>query len=166
MRIIKKLNRAIFLDRDGVINLDRPDYVKSVSELKIIDGVFDAIKKLNDANFMVIIISNQSAINRGKTTRKNVEEINELILRKCKENSCKIDAIYFCPHRPDENCDCRKPKPGLILKAISEHKIDLNSSWLIGDKETDILAGRATGCKTIRIATNGSLRLAVEELLE
>lgn len=159
------MNQAVFLDRDGVINFDRPDYVKSVKELKIIDGVFEAIKILNNANFKVIIISNQSAINRGTTSKHDVDEINELILRKCVENSCKIDAIYYCPHRPDENCGCRKPKPGLIMKAASEHNININSSWLIGDKETDILAGKAAGCKTKRITTNGSLKLAVEEII-
>lgn len=157
-------NSAIFLDRDGVINKDSKRYIKSLDELYLIEGIFKYIKKLNDENFKIIVISNQSAINRGLTTKKNIDEIHKYILKKCKQNNCKIDAIYYCPHRPDENCSCRKPKIGLILKAAKNHSIDLKSSWFIGDKDTDVQAGKRSGCRTFKIRKNGSLRSAVKSI--
>lgn len=155
-------SRAVFLDRDGVINKDSKKYIKSLDELRLINGIFKYIQKLNDDNFKVIVISNQSAINRGLTTKKEVDKIHNYIQKKCRKNNCKIEAIYYCPHRPDENCSCRKPKIGLILKAAKNHSIDLKSSWFIGDKDSDIQAGKRSGCRTFKVRKNGSLREAVK----
>lgn len=158
-------SKAVFLDRDGVINKDSRRYIKSLDELRLINGIFKYIQKLNDDNFKVIVISNQSAINRGLTTKKEVDKIHNYLQKECRKNNCKIDAIYYCPHRPDENCSCRKPKIGLILKAAKNHSIDLKSSWFIGDKDSDIKAGKRSGCRTFKVRKNGSLRKAVKLII-
>lgn len=159
------MNRAVFLDRDGIINKHREDYVKSVKELKILKGIFSSIRKLNQAGFKIIVISNQSAINRKKTTRKKVEEIHQYILNQCRKNHCNIDEFYYCPHTPEENCSCRKPKAGLLFNAAKEHEINLKSSWMIGDNITDTIAGKSAGCKTIKMKTNESINSAVKRII-
>lgn len=158
------LRKAVFLDRDGVINKERPDYVKNVKELEIFD-VASSIKKLRDGGFLVIVISNQSAVNRGLTTHENVKQIHFTIQEYLRKNGTKIDAFYYCPHRPDENCSCRKPKPGLLIKAIEDLGIDPKSSWMIGDRESDMEAARLITCKAIKISTDSSLHNAVESIL-
>ena len=110
---MNNLYKTVFLDRDGIINKNRPDYVKTIDELEILE-VAESIKKLKDNGFLVVVISNQSAINRGLTNHENVKQIHSTIQEYLKKNGTKIDAFYYCPHRPDEDCDCRKPKPGLF----------------------------------------------------
>jgi len=161
---MNKSHKAVFLDRDGVINKERSDYVKTVKELIILD-VANPIKKLKDNGFLVVVISNQSAINRGLTTHQNVEQIHSAIQEYLKKHGTQIDAFYFCPHRPDENCNCRKPKPGLFDKATTELQIDLSSSWMIGDRDSDIEAAKAIGCKTIKITRDSGLNAAVQSIL-
>lgn len=151
--------KAIFIDRDGVINKARRDYVKSVDELEILPGAARALRLLRRAGYMLIVITNQSAVGRGIITRKRLSAIHEHLRRVLSPNGIAIDAIYYCPHRSDEGCTCRKPRPGLILKASAEHNIDLRNSWLIGDDETDIAAGKAVGCRTIMIHRNERLGL-------
>ena len=141
--------RAIFLDRDGVINEERKDYVKDPSEFKLIEGSLHAIKLLKEKKYSVIIITNQSAINRGLLTIEKLNEIHELLKTKLKKLNTSIDGIYFCPHKPEENCPCRKPKSGLILEAAKEHDVDLENSWMIGDSQKDILAAKRAGCNSI-----------------
>lgn len=162
---MNNLCKAVFLDRDGVINKERSDYVKTVDELVILDDIINPIKKLRDNNFLVIIITNQSAINRGLTTHQNVENIHSAIQEYLKKNGVQIDAFYYCPHRPDEYCNCRKPKPGLLKKATSDLKIDIKSSWMIGDRDSDMEAARAVGCKAIKIRSNFGLNNAVQSIL-
>jgi len=161
---MNNLNKTVFLDRDGVINKNRSDYVKTIDELEILD-IADSIKKLKDNGFLVVVISNQSAINRGFTTHENVKQIHSTIQEYLKNNGTQIDAFYYCPHRPDEDCVCRKPKPGLFKKAISDLKIDAKSSWLIGDRDSDIQVGQLVGCKTIKIAENSRLNEAIQRIL-
>lgn len=156
--------KAVFLDRDGVINKERSDYVKTVEELVILD-VTNSIKKLKDNGFLVVVISNQSAINRGLTTHQNVEQIHATIQDYLKKHGTQIDAFYYCPHRPDENCNCRKPKPGLFNKATNDLQIDLGSSWMIGDRDSDIEAAKAIGCKSIKISSDSGLGDAVQSIL-
>ncbi len=161
---MNNLYKTVFLDRDGIINKNRPDYVKTIDELEILE-VAESIKKLKDNGFLVVVISNQSAINRGLTNHENVKQIHSTIQEYLKKNGTKIDAFYYCPHRPDEDCDCRKPKPGLFKKAIAELKIDPKSSWLVGDRDSDIQAGQSVGCKTIKIAENSRLNEAIQRIL-
>jgi len=158
-------NSAIFLDRDGVINKEKKDYVKSIDELEIFTGIENSIKMLQENDFKIVVVTNQSAINRGLTTHSKVNEIHNFIQNHLLENKTKIDAFYYCPHRPDENCDCRKPKNGLLLKAIQDLQIDPFSSWMIGDSESDMLAGQSIGCKTIKIYENFNLQNATEKIL-
>lgn len=157
---------AIFLDRDGVINKNRDDYVKNVSELEIFSFIHYPIKNLKELGFLIIVITNQSAINRGLTSHRNVKEIHDSINAFLKKNDTSIDYFYYCPHSPDENCICRKPKPGLIFQAANELDIDLSSSWMIGDRDSDIIAGESAGCKTIKIKSDMTLEDAVKILME
>lgn len=158
--------RAIFLDRDGVINKKRDDYVKSINELEIFPFVASAIKKLNNANFKVVVITNQSAVNRNIITHKKVEQIHLTIQNYLKKNQSFIDAFYYCPHRPDENCICRKPKPGLLIKAIQDFKINPKESWMIGDSNSDLESGRLVGCNVMKINNHVNLEKAVEIIIE
>lgn len=157
--------KAVFLDRDGVINEEKKDYVKQVNELKILSDVPSSVKKLKDAGFIVVVITNQSAINRGLTNHQEVKKIHSNIQEYLKQYGTTIDAFYYCPHRPDENCNCRKPKPGLLKKAVLEMKIDPKSSWMIGDSDSDVLAAEKIGCKAIKLNHQITLRLAVDKIL-
>ena len=160
------MNKAIFLDRDGVINEERKDYVKTIDELKIFENISECINKLKNNNFLVIVITNQSAINRGLTTIEKINEIHNQIQNHLKKFNTKIDAFYFCPHRPDENCLCRKPNPQLIIKASNDFQIDLKSSWMIGDNDSDVFAGENAGCKGIKIKNNMDLPNTINELIK
>lgn len=155
-------NKAIFLDRDGVINKRRDDYIKNIDELEIFPDVISSIKKFKENGFLVLIITNQSAINRGIITHTKLDEIHFAIQKYFKEQNVELDGFYYCPHRPDEKCNCRKPKPGLLLNAIKEHGINPKLSWMIGDSESDIKAGKSIGCKTILLDVNFSLTEAVK----
>ena len=157
--------KTVFVDRDGVINQERSDYVKSISELEIYPNVSKNIKLLKDAGFLVIVITNQSAVNRGIITHEIINQIHNSIQDHLKKYGTFLDGFYYCPHVPDENCNCRKPKPGLLQQAILELNIDLNSSWMIGDSDSDIEAADSVGCKAIKINDNFSLDNAVEKIL-
>ena len=160
------MNKAIFLDRDGIINLERKDYVKTIKEFILIDRIFDVIKMINSKGYLVIIITNQSAINRKIITENNLREIHNHFLKLAKNKNAKIDGIYFCPHMPSENCECRKPKPGMILKAAQEFQIDLKNSVMIGDSNTDIEAAQQAGCHGILVEESDSLTNIIKKYLE
>lgn len=158
-------NKAIFFDRDGVINKERKDYVKTTEELEIFSNIIEPIKKLKNLGFMIIVITNQSAINRGLITHKKVDEIHSAIQEYLEKFGTKIDRFYYCPHRPDENCECRKPKPGLFFKAAHEFQLNLQSSWMIGDNDTDTQAAITAGCRAIQINSNDDLQNTVQQIL-
>jgi len=157
--------KTVFVDRDGVINQERSDYVKSISELEIYPNVAENIKLLKDAGFLVIVITNQSAVNRGIISHEMINQIHNSIQDHLKKYGTFLDGFYYCPHTPNENCNCRKPKPGLLQQAVLELNIDLNSSWMIGDSDSDIEAADSVGCKAIKINDNFSLDNAVEKIL-
>ena len=157
--------KTVFVDRDGVINQERSGYVKSISELEIYPNVAKNIKLLKDAGFLVVVITNQSAVNRGIITHEMINQIHNSIQDHLKKHGTFLDGFYYCPHTPDENCNCRKPKSGLLEKAILELNVDLNSSWMIGDSDSDIEAADSVGCKAIKINDNFSLDNAVEKIL-
>ena len=159
-------SKSIFLDRDGVLNKNKDDYVKHISELEIFPFISESIKKLQSVGFKIIVITNQSAINRGLMTEKHLNEIHEKIQSFLIEHNTKIDYFYYCPHTPTENCSCRKPKAGLLLKAIDDFSIDVNNSWFIGDRDSDIQAGESVGCKTLKIQNNFNLEKAVNLILK
>lgn len=158
-------NKAIFFDRDGVLNKERKDYVKNIGDLEIFSNIVEPIKKLKNSGFMIVVVTNQSAINRGLTTQKKIDEIHLKFQEFLIPHNIKIDKFYICPHRPDENCVCRKPKPGLVIKAKNELHLDLESSWLIGDNDTDIQAAITAGCKSIKIESNSDLPIVVQQIL-
>tara|TARA_B100002049_G_scaffold232389_1_gene211421 strand:+ start:1265 stop:1759 length:495 start_codon:yes stop_codon:yes gene_type:complete len=159
------MKKAVFLDRDGVINKERKDYVKSIEEFQILNNIPKSIKMLKEKGFLVIVITNQSAINRGLITIETLNEIHNYLQNFLKENNTSIDDFYFCPHRPDENCKCRKPNPGMLIKAAQEHNIDMNQSFMIGNSLTDIQAAQKSGCKGILLNQNQALlELVTDEI--
>lgn len=145
--------RAVFLDRDGVINRKAPEgeYVKNWDEFQFLPGVKEAIRKLNEKRFLVIVVSNQRGIAKGVMTEDDLKEIHNRMEEELRKGRAVIDGIYYCPHDIKDHCDCRKPEPGLLVKAAGEHDIDLSLSWMIGDSESDVEAGKRAGCKTILI---------------
>jgi D-glycero-D-manno-heptose 1,7-bisphosphate phosphatase len=146
------MNKAVFLDRDGTINVDK-QYVHRIEDLEFIPGVLDALARLAKTDYRIIIITSQSGIGRGYYTQHDYEIFTKNMLNKIKRNGGRIDAVYFCPHGPDAGCECRKPKPKMILDAARDFDIDLSNSYMIGDKEADTRMGDLAGCKTISVMT-------------
>jgi D-glycero-D-manno-heptose 1,7-bisphosphate phosphatase len=144
---------AIFIDRDGVICHNRADYVKRWDEFVFLPGALEALARLARSPFVIVIITNQSGINRGKVTLEAVEDIHRRMLRAIEQAGGRVDAIYLCPHRPDEGCTCRKPLPGLLHRAAAELGLDLAQSFLIGDALEDIQAACAAGCQPYLVLT-------------
>ncbi len=160
------LSRAVFLDRDGVLTRERQDYVKTPDELEILPGLEGPLREIQKRGFRIVIITNQSVIGRGLTTHHEMSNIHEKLREELAQLGCTVDGIYYCPHRPDEMCNCRKPEPGLILKASRELGIDIANSWMIGDKEIDLEAAKRAGCHGIRVPTNGAgLSEAVRQIV-
>lgn len=147
--------RAIFLDRDGVLTRERSDYVKNQDELDLLPGIFKPLREIRNRGFRIILVTNQSVVGRGLASHETLRMIHQKLSDELEKNGCYLDAIYYCPHLPQDGCDCRKPQPGMILRAARELGIDLNRSWLIGDKEIDMEAARRAGCKGLKVPTNG-----------
>jgi len=145
--------RAIFLDRDGVICENRPDHVKSWSEFQFLPAALPALRRLAQAPLAIIVITNQAIIRRGIVPASAVEEIHERMAWHVRRAGGRLDVIYYCPHRPDEGCSCRKPQPGLLLQAARDLGLELGRSYLIGDALTDIEAARAAGCQPLLVRT-------------
>ncbi len=143
--------KTVLLDRDGVINENRGDYVKSWAEFRFIPGAPEAVARLSRAGIRVFVITNQSIINRGIVSRHAVETINRRMVREIEQHGGQIEAVACCPHHPDERCVCRKPEPGLLLSLAREHGLDLGSTVVIGDALGDIEAGTAAGCRAILV---------------
>lgn len=131
------MNKAIFLDRDGTINIDY-GYVHEIEKFKFIDGVIEGLKMLSDLEYILIIITNQSGIGRKMFSEEELNKLHSYMLDKLKEHNINITKIYYCPHTDEDNCNCRKPKLELFYKAVQEYDIDLEKSYAIGDKERDL----------------------------
>lgn len=147
------LRRAIFLDRDGVINANRPDHVKCWDEFVFLPRALDALKQLAGTAFVVIVTTNQAAINRKMVEEATVRDIHARMAAAIEQAGGRLDAIYYCPHRPDENCACRKPQPGMYLRAAEEWGLDLANSYVVGDAQADVNAARAIGAQPILVLT-------------
>ncbi|MDD4308468.1 MAG: HAD family hydrolase [Thermoplasmata archaeon] len=157
--------RAVFLDRDGVINrLRKGAYVTSWSLFEFLPGAKEAIASLS-AEYLVFIISNQSAINRGLMTESALEVIHNNMLCEIEEAGGRIEKIYYCPHRPDERCHCRKPETGLFDRASQEYEIDYSDSWFVGDFESDREVAERMGLRFILAQGDGGLKKAAEKIL-
>ena len=160
--------KLVILDRDGVINVDSPEYIKSPDEWHAIPGSLEAIARLNKAGFKVAIATNQSGVGRGYYDLAMLEKINQKMLDEMKKVGAHIDALFYCPHKPEDNCDCRKPKPGLLLKIAEYLKIDLKDAIMIGDSVRDIEAAQTAGAESIFIGEEADvpdLAHAVELIL-
>ena len=144
---------AVFLDRDGVINENRPGHVKSWNEFVFLPDVFEPLRLLARDGRPVVVISNQAIINRGLVRRETVEDIHRQMCDEITHRGGRVDAVYYCPHRPDEECRCRKPRPGLLMRAASEMCLDLQRSYFIGDALSDVEAAIAAGCHPILALT-------------
>jgi histidinol-phosphate phosphatase family protein len=139
------MNRAVFIDRDGTIARDVP-YCSRPEDFELLPGAAEGIRTLNQHGFKVIVVTNQSGIARGYFTEEMLTQIHQKMLRELAKHGAHIDAIYYCPHHPDDGCDCRKPRPKLVLQAAEELNIDLSQSYIIGDSEMDIELAKQAGC--------------------
>ncbi len=173
---LSRKQKAVFLDRDGTIN-EYVGFLKSVEEFKLLDGVAEAVKKINDSGFLAIIITNQPVIARGEVSFKQLSEIHNKMETLLGAEGAYLDAIYFCPHHPHKgyegeraeyktDCSCRKPKPGLILQAANDFNIDLSKSFMIGDTENDVLCGKNAGCLTAAIGACDKADISGKNLLD
>ncbi|MCH2380125.1 MAG: HAD family hydrolase [Nitrososphaerales archaeon] len=141
---------ALFIDRDGtIIKQIDGHYISSIEQIELIENIFPAILMLQNEGYLVIIVTNQAGINKGILSNELVDEINQHIIRLLKKQGIDVSAVYVCPHKPEEQCKCRKPQPGLLLKAAKEHNIDLENSIIIGDTDKDTEAGLNAGLKKV-----------------
>jgi D-glycero-D-manno-heptose 1,7-bisphosphate phosphatase len=149
-------DKVIFLDRDGVINRDSPAYIKSWAEFVFLPGSLTALRRLTAAGFMLIVLSNQSAVNRGLLSLETLLDIHRRLQAEVAAAGGCVTDIFFCPHRPEEGCLCRKPLPGLLCQACSKHGIDPSQAIMIGDSVKDIECARTAGCKQALLVKTGN----------
>ena len=146
--------KTIFLDRDGVINKEI-NYLHKIEDFEFINGVFEACQYLESLNYKIIITTNQSGISRGYYTESDFQKITKWMLSQFNNNNIDILDVIHCPHLPNDFCDCRKPKPGMLLTAMTKHNIDMKNSWMIGDKESDIKAANNAGIMNTILVKSG-----------
>ena len=147
------MSRAVFLDRDGVINQRPPEgeYITRWEDFHILPGVAAGIALLNHAGFSVIVVTNQRCVAKGLMTEADLQKMHERMTDVLARAGAKVDATFYCPHEIEPHCDCRKPAPGMLLSAARLRGIDLRTSWMIGDSDNDVEAGVNAGCKTARV---------------
>ncbi len=161
---LKHKQKAIFLDRDGTIN-KYVGFLRNIDEFELIDGVAAAIRKINESGYLAIVVTNQPVVARGEVSFEELEEIHNKMETLLGKEGVYLDAIYYCPHHPHKgyegerpelkiDCDCRKPKPGMLFKAAEDFNIDLSQSWMVGDGENDVKAGINAGCKTVLLSNS------------
>ncbi len=146
-------NRAVFIDRDGTIAKD-VTYCRYLDDFELLPNAAKAIRLLNQFDFKIIVITNQSGIARGYFTEEKLTAIHEKMKGELAKEGAWVDAIYYCPHHPDDNCQCRKPKPKLALQAAKDYDIKFESCFVVGDLQMDIDLGRAIGCRTIKVGVS------------
>ena len=147
--------KTIFLDRDGVINHNPPNkgYVRKWAEFTFIPNARKAIRELTESGYRIVVITNQSGIGRGLYSEEDVMDIHSRMIAEISKAGGTIDAVYYCPHHPDAGCECRKPKPGMLMRAAREHNIELSDAYLIGDFPTDIEVGQRVGATAFLVLT-------------
>ena len=146
--------KTIFLDRDGVINKEI-NYLHKIEEFDFIEGIFDICCLFKSLNYKIVIITNQSGISRGYYSESDYQKVTQWMLKHFKFKGIKILDVFHCPHLPNINCNCRKPKPGMLFEAKKKHNIDMSKSWLIGDKESDIIAANNAGINNTILVKSG-----------
>lgn len=162
----KRIEKVVFLDRDGVINYDSPDYIKNWDELEFLPGSLEALRLLSEAGYCLIVITNQSMIRRGMAPLAVLDDMHQRMKAATANAGGQIHDIFFCPHRPDEQCDCRKPEPGLIRQACDRYGIDPADSVMVGDSVKDILCGVNAGCASTILVRTGNGISAEKELAD
>ncbi|HCJ08356.1 MAG TPA: D,D-heptose 1,7-bisphosphate phosphatase, partial [Lachnospiraceae bacterium] len=174
---LKNKQKAIFLDRDGTIN-KYVGFLRDINDFELLPGAAEAIKKINASGYLAIVVTNQPVIARGEVTFDQLQEIHNKMETLLGQEGAYLDGIYFCPHHPDKgfegevpelkiDCDCRKPKPGMLFKAAEDFNIDLSQSWMVGDGKNDVLAGKSAGCRTALIGSDDySQDMSVDNLQE
>jgi len=150
------LNKVVFLDRDGTINRDSPDYIKSRAEFEFIPGSIEAIGELTANGFTVIVITNQSALARKLVSSAELDAMHAMMCEAVAAGGGRITDVFFCPHMPDEGCDCRKPAPGLIWQARQKYDLDLADAVMVGDSVKDVACGRNAGCGLTVLVKSGT----------
>lgn len=150
--------KAVFVDRDGVINRNRKDHVKSWEEFQFLPGAIEALARLSQHGYQTVIVTNQAMVNRGIVPRNTVDEIHRRMVQQIEEGDGRVAAVVYCPHRPEEKCDCRKPQPGLLRQAARQLELDLAKSYFIGDAVSDVATAKAAGCLPILVLTGRGLR--------
>lgn len=152
------MNKAIFLDRDGVVNVERGEYTWRLEDFKLTVGLINFLKEVNKRGYLTIIISNQGGIGKGVYTHADVEKAHQYLKDELKKNNLELTDIYYCPHHPATGrCLCRKPESIMLEKAIARYDVDIEKSYFIGDTARDIEAGNRTGLKTIKVNPNDDL---------
>jgi D-glycero-D-manno-heptose 1,7-bisphosphate phosphatase len=146
--------KALFLDRDGIINVEK-EYLHTVEEFEFIDDVFDTLRTAQEKGYLLIVITNQSGIGRGYYGEEDLLHLNRWMCEQFDNEKISIAKVYYCPHSPETTCNCRKPLPGMLLSAAKDFKIDFENSILIGDKESDITAGKSAGVGKCVLARSG-----------
>lgn len=146
--------KAVFLDRDGVINKEK-NYLYQKKDFEFIDGVFEACRYFQKIGYQLIVVTNQSGIARSYYQKEDFYKLTKWMLKQFENQGIKILDVFFCPHGPESTCNCRKPKPGMLLEAKEKHKIDMKNSWMIGDKEADVGAANAAGIKNTILVKTG-----------
>lgn len=149
----RKKSKAVFLDRDGTLNADSTEYIKSPDEFHLFDFTGEALAILTRLGYKNIVITNQSAVGRKMLTVEELDKIHAKLKQKLQKADARLDDIYYCPHLPEDECDCRKPKTANLVQAIAEHNVDIAESFFIGDSYKDILTGAAAGLRTILVQT-------------
>ena len=149
------LKKVVFLDRDGTINRDSPDYIKGREEFEFLPGSLEAIKNLTHHGFVSIVVTNQSAVPRKLISLKELEFVHKMMAQTVALNGGEIKDVFYCPHMPDDGCDCRKPEPGLIFQAREKYDIDLTAAIMVGDSAKDIECARRAGCDSAVLVKSG-----------
>ena len=160
------LKKVVFLDRDGTINRDSPGYIKSREEFEFLPGSLKAIEELTAKGFTIFVITNQSALPRQLISLKELERLHSMMCQIVRSNEGKIKDIFYCPHMPEDDCNCRKPAPGLILEAQRKYSIDLADAVMVGDSQRDIECGRNAGCGHTVLVKTGIHKNTAQRLAE
>ena len=162
------LRKAVFLDRDGTLIVDTVFSVDP-ARLKPLPGSMEGLRLLQEAGYRIIVITNQSGVARGEFDEESLRAFHDYMVRWFGERGIMLTGVYYCPHYAEGTlpqysvvCGCRKPEPGMLLRAAEEHRLDLAQSWMVGDRDCDIGAGRAAGCRTIRIGSNADAELSAD----
>ena len=173
---LRERQRAVFLDRDGTIN-KYVGFLRDINEMELLPGAAGAIREINQSGYLAIVVTNQPVIARGEVTWEELDEIHRKLETLLGQKGAYVDDIFICPHHPDKgfagerpeykiDCGCRKPKPGLLLQAAQKYNIDLTASWMVGDSDSDVMAGKAAGCRTVKLVDGVTLDDTVSYILQ